>query len=146
MRYLSVIGILVLTGFATNTVAQALSCNGAGYATQLIGNANAALSGMRVLATDPVSAEEWNEDHCPTGELYKIGAGTAVDPRALRGTWATTGTPPGQVTYNYNVTGSSTYTWSLWTDGTGHCWQTTTGAPTVVAIDPNAPGVAAPCP
>lgn len=60
--------------------------------------------------------EDWREDHCLTtegvpGNLYKAGDGSAVDPRALRGTW--TPNSDGTVTYNYGSP-ATTYTWRLY--------------------------------
>jgi hypothetical protein len=96
--------------------------------TQLTGAAvSSALSGRRVIAVGP-GGEEWNEDHCPGGNLYKVGnpAQPIKDPRALRGTWSQS---DDLVVYNYTVTGTSSYSWSLFDTGADHgggipvlCW------------------------
>ena len=71
-----------------------------------------------------VGGEEWNEDHCAGGALYKVGDGSVVDPRAFRGTWAVGSGNPALVTYIYTVGGSSTYEWTLWrNDVGGLCWE-----------------------
>lgn len=74
-----------------------------------------ALNGKRVNAVSP-SGEDWKEDHCTSGALYKVGAGTAVDPRKQVGTWAIVGTGS-NTTVQYSYTGLSPYTWSLWQTG-----------------------------
>lgn len=74
------------------------------------------------------STEDWKEDHCFTatdtpGDLYKIGDGSAVDPRALRGTW--TPNSDGTVTYNYGSP-STTYRWKLYSQRGSRallCWE-----------------------
>ncbi len=52
--------------------------------------------------------ENWKESHCSGGQLWKVGAGTAVDPAAEIGTWAVSDT---DITYDYGSGGS--YTWTL---------------------------------
>jgi len=139
MKKLSVIGLFLLIGVAGNALAD---CETAGYTRLNQPGANSVLSNKHVLATAP-SGEEWNEDHCSTGALYKIGDGSVVDPRAFRGTWVVGGGNPAPVTYNYTVGGSSTYTWTLWgkTDGS-LCWE---DAGAIIATAP-APGSAGtPC-
>ena len=59
--------------------------------------------------------ENWKESHCGSGnsgELWKKGAGTAVDPAAEIGTWSISGN---DVTYDYGSGGR--YTWTLHNDG-----------------------------
>ena len=99
------------------------------------------MSGTRVEAVAP-DGEEWNEDHCSSGDLYKLGDGTTVDPYAYRGTWVPSGF---KVTYNYTVGGNSTYTWTLWEDTTTNriCWEDESGSP-IIATAP-APGGAGSC-
>jgi len=163
MKYLNIAGMLVLAGFAGHAVAQvtASTCTNAGYTFQLDAtDIGTALTDTRVMAVDPSSSEEWNEDHCGgpvSGNLYKIGDGSAVDPRALRGTWTAGGNRGlSLVTYNYNVGGSSFWSWTLWSDTAdpttgGLCWETTSPnsdtATTAVAIDasPMRPVPASPC-
>lgn len=60
--------------------------------------------------------ENWKESHCGSGnsgELWKVGAGTAVDPAVKIGTWSTSAH---DVTYDYGTGG--TYTWTLHKVGT----------------------------
>lgn len=60
--------------------------------------------------------ENWKESHCgsgTSGELWKVGAGTAVDPAAEIGTWSVSGN---DVTYDYGTGGN--YTWTLHQSGT----------------------------
>ena len=55
--------------------------------------------------------ENWKESHCgsgASGELWKVGAGSTVDPAAEIGTWSVAGN---DVTYDYGTGG--TYTWTL---------------------------------
>ncbi|MDY0013845.1 MAG: hypothetical protein RBS40_13250 [Rhodocyclaceae bacterium] len=76
-----------------------------------------ALSGKRINAVAP-GGEDWKEDHCAGGDLYKVGGGTAVDPRVKRGTWSIVGTGV-NATVRYAYTDGSTYTWSMYqTSGT----------------------------
>lgn len=76
-------------------------------ASALVGSAINASSG---------GGENWKESHCGTGnsgELWKVGAGTAVDPAVKIGTWSTRAH---EVTYDYGTGG--TYTWTLHKVGT----------------------------
>lgn len=77
-------------------------------------------------ATSP-GGENWNEYHCDSNELYKVGDGTAVDPTTLRGSWFPI--PRGNfVRYNYGGP-SVTYTWKFFTKGsspTELCWENAT--------------------
>ena len=57
--------------------------------------------------------ENWKESHCSGGQLWKVGAGTAVDPAVKIGTWSTSAH---NVTYDYGTGG--TYTWTLHKVGT----------------------------
>jgi hypothetical protein len=56
--------------------------------------------------------ENWKESHCGSGKLWKVGAGTAVDPAVEIGTWSVSGN---DVTYDYGTGGS--FTWTLHNDG-----------------------------
>jgi hypothetical protein len=96
------------------------------------------LSGKRVLATAPSDGEEWNEDHCTTtvgspGPLYKVGAGTKVDPRAYRGTW----TPNNDDSVTYDYGGSAQYTWTVWRQPSSDalCWESLDGG-SIIATAP----------
>ena len=116
------------------------ACTDDGYSSRLNqGQIRTALNNKRILAMG--GGEEWNEDHCSNGNLFKVGVSDddPVDPRAYRGTWGTSGSGQNaEVTYNYTVGGSSSYSWSLWEDGTGGlCWEGAGG--NVVATAP-APG------
>jgi hypothetical protein len=70
------------------------------------------MSGKRVYAAG--SGDDWKEDHCAAGALYKVGdPQNPVDPRVNEGTWSATeeyieedGVFRGGITYNY--TGSTT--------------------------------------
>ena len=66
------------------------------------------LVGTSISAT---GGEVWNESHCPSGELWKVGDGAnlAVDPPAQVGSYSTSGNT---VTYNYG-SAATTYTWTL---------------------------------
>lgn len=93
-----------------------------------------ALSGNGILAKSPTTIdpttgqlEVWKEDHCANGNLFKLGDGTAVDPRAYRGTWTDNGN--GTVTYDYGSP-ATTYTWKLYAYkkggfAAGLCWEDT---------------------
>lgn len=92
------------------------------------------LSNMRIVATSP-GGEEWKEDHCASGALYKVGAGTPVDPRAFRGTWSVAATRA--VRYDYTVGGSASYRWSLWkNDAGGLCWSEESRPYNMIATSP----------
>lgn len=93
------------------------------------------LSGKRIQAVATDDGEEWNEDHCSSGALYKVGAGTRIDPRAFRGTWGTNIANNG-VTYDYTVGGTSSYVWTLWKDPATDalCWGDPTTSPQHQAI------------
>lgn len=86
------------------------------------------VSGTTVAASS--GSETWNEEHCPGGNLYKVGTlGSAVDPRALRGTWSvvTDNSQEGLVEYDYGSP-SVTYQWSLWQlSGGSYCWEDSSG-------------------
>lgn len=139
MKHLRLIGMFLLMGIASNAVA--VTCSDQGYTALNNAQANAALSGKRVLAVAP--DEQWNEDHCADGALFKVGDGSPVDPRAFRGTWTVQpGPPPVSVTYDYTVGGSSNYTWELWGNNGSLCWE---GGGAIIATAP-APGSAGtPC-
>jgi hypothetical protein len=90
--YLSV-GATLLMGASASV--SAATCAESGYTQSLDSDTtptlNEALNGKRINATAP-DGEEWNEDHCPNGALYKVAAPPAqdpkgVDPRAFRGVW-----------------------------------------------------------
>lgn len=133
MKHLSIIGMLLLMSISSNAIA---SCAGAGYDSPLNGNS---LSNKRVEAVAP--GDEWNEDHCGTdsGDLYKVGAGTTVDPYALRGTWSSSGQT---VTYNYTGDSGSPYTWTLWqASDSSICWE---NSGTIIATAPE-PGSVGDC-
>ncbi|OUS09261.1 hypothetical protein A9Q90_03880 [Gammaproteobacteria bacterium 54_18_T64] len=73
-----------------------------------------ALVGQSVDASG--SGGNWKESHCgsgTSGELWKVGAGTVVDPAVKVGTWSTSAH---NVTYDYGTGG--TYTWTLHKVGT----------------------------
>jgi hypothetical protein len=91
------------------------------------------LNDLQINATAP-GGEEWNEDHCQGGNLYKVGDGSPVDPRALRGTWGIGGTGQNRiVTYDYG--GSlPVYEWSLWSGSSGLCWGDPGASHEVIAI------------
>ena len=81
-------------------------------------NATTELGGKNIIASG--GGEEWNEDHCANGTLYKVGTEDgppkhperdSVDPRAPIGSWSTAGD---NITYNYGTGGS--YTFELWRD------------------------------
>jgi hypothetical protein len=99
------------------------------------------LSGKRIEAVAPDDGEEWNEDHCASGALYKVGAGTREDPRGFRGTWGPN-SRNNVVTYDYEGSGSLSYIWSLWkdADGTqGLCWGNPSAGHAAIA-EADAPG------
>ncbi|MEZ0174963.1 MAG: hypothetical protein AB9Q20_11695 [Candidatus Reddybacter sp.] len=99
---------MVLAFGATNVVANCTSGSETA-ASVLAGKSVSALGG---------AAETWNESHCgsgTSGELWKVGAGTAVDPAAEIGTWSVSGN---DVTYDYG-TAATTYTWTLHQVGAG---------------------------
>lgn len=102
------------------TGALAADCSGNGYSSQVTGTdiTNALLNG-RVDATNPTTSENWKEDHCPSNALYKVGAGNNVDPYRQVGTYMIDESN-NTVTYTY---GTNSYEFTLYTDGTGFCWE-----------------------
>jgi hypothetical protein len=135
--------VILLMGFGGGPAAA--TCSDNGYTTRLMttgGNTIAdVLNGKRILAMG--GGEEWNEDHCANGNLFKVGvsADDPVDPRAYRGIWGVSGTGAANsmVTYNYMVGGSSSFSWQLWqNDAGGLCWGNPGGD--VIATTASRPG------
>ena len=88
---------------------------------------DALLGNKRVEANDPVSGENWKEDHClGSGALYKVGLGPndPIDPRKQVGTWTYDNTAA-TVTYNYDGNPGSKFTWTVkYNRRTGNiCWE-----------------------
>ena len=134
MKHLSITGMLLLMGIAGNAIAG--GCSDAGYKSPLNGNS---LSDKRVEAVAP-GGEEWNEDHCSSGELYKLGDGTPVDPYALRGNWTSS---LKTVTYNYTGDSGSPYLWTLWQNNASAksiCWEDSSGGIIATAPEPGSAG------
>lgn len=115
MKYLIATTMTLLLFISSQVMAD---CQGQGYNTPVSADK---LSGKRIIAEAP--GEEWKEDHCTNGELYKVGAGTSVDPRKKIGTWSIDiANSPAQATYTYD--GGSSYSFSLYTNGSeGLCWE-----------------------
>jgi len=131
-------------------------CEEFGYFPLTLFNLDAmVLSGKNIFAQDAppggVVTEDWKEDHCATtsgasGNLYKSGDGSAVDPRALRGTWTPNpGGVVGAVEYDYaGDPPGNPYTFTLFLGKSGLCWQ---GADGNVAATGTVQGDAGlPCP
>ncbi len=89
----------------------------------------------------PPSGENWKEDHCINGKLFKVGQTNplhpdfAVDQRKEVGTWVSIG--QNLARYNYGV---PQYTWAVFSTGSDVgsfvCWQKIEGIPinrTIVA-------------
>ena len=138
MKHLIAIVVPLLTGIVS--MPATATCADDGYTNRLSqGAIRGALNNKRILATG--GGEQWNEDHCSNRNLFKVGVSDddPVDPRAYRGTWDISGTGSNaEVTYNYTVGGSSSYSWSLWENGSGGlCWEGSGG--NVIATAP-APG------
>ena len=138
MKHSIAIIVSILTGIMSMPATAACADNG--YTNRLSqGAIRGALNNKRILATG--GGEQWNEDHCSNSNLFKVGVSDddPVDPRAYRGTWGISGSGSNAlVTYNYTVGGSSSYSWSLWENGTGGlCWEGSGG--NVIATAP-APG------
>jgi hypothetical protein len=112
-RSLALVGLL----FAFAAASEAMAGCGAVAGDSRIGNQGGiqgALGGKRINAVSP-GGEDWKEDHCSGGDLYKVGNGSAVDPRAKRGTWSIVGTGNDRsVRYAYTGDANSPYTWTLW--------------------------------
>ncbi|MBE0472014.1 MAG: hypothetical protein IBX55_21205 [Methyloprofundus sp.] len=113
MKYLPHISTLLLIGIAGSASA---NCSNDGYTTAGVPTD---ISGKQIIATG--GGYDWKEDHCASGDLYKLGNGTTIDPYAFRGKWSIS---DNTVTYNYTVGGNSTYIWNLWKDVRGNlCWD-----------------------
>ena len=147
--------VLLVGGFAGDAMA---ICNATTDTRLNLAGIRNALSGKRILATAP-AGETWYEDHCavsaagaPAANLYKVGDGTAIDPRALRGTWEIGGSGNDRTviyTYYKNPPSSTpgpnlVYTWSLWqrSDGTIDFCDGTTQ----IAVITTSAAAGAPCP
>lgn len=109
------------------------------------------LDGQRIYAQDAVPGEvaneEWFEDHCSGGALFKVAAGVGdpVDPYKEIGTW--TDNQDGTITYDYGSP-ATTYTWKLYVrKGGGLCWEDTDANPPSVIATGNRIGsnAASPC-
>jgi len=110
----AIAGFVLAAGAAGNAVAGCGTVQGdARIGNQ--GQINGALGGKRINAVSP-AGEDWKEDHCAAGALYKVGDGTAVDPRVRRGTWSITGGGNNR-SVQYAYTGGQTYTWTLYQNG-----------------------------
>lgn len=72
-------------------------------AATIVADAGAALSGQRITASG--SGDDWKEIHCSGGRLFKVGAGTVVDPETDIGAWTASGA---DVTYEYDKPGGGT--------------------------------------
>lgn len=102
------------------------------------------LQGKRVYAVSP-GGEDWKEDHCASGELYKVGdpSNSAVDPRALRGSWSVSedvlslpggSLTLGKISYTYtNASSSTTYSFYVIQDGSTYKLCSTGMPPQLVA-------------
>ena len=125
MKYLI---LTILTLFAATTIPAAAGCVADGFGDSPLDKDSIGdkLSGKRIIATAHGGDEEWKEDHCSTGALYKVGAGTAVDPRKKVGTWGTeTDSGHGVVVYDYETTD---YEFKLYENDEGAlCWESKTG-------------------
>ena len=117
MKYLM---LTILTLFAATAIPAAAGCAGEALNKDDIDDA---LSGKRIIATAP-GGEEWKEDHCSNDALYKVGAGTAVDPREQVGAWSVT---DNKVRYNYD--GGQTYEFKLYENTLTNllCWEKENG-------------------
>lgn len=119
-KVLAIASVVLAIGAAGNAVAGCTTADGSSRIGNL-GGIKAALEGKRINAVSP-AGEDWKEDHCALsggagpGALYKVGAGTKVDPRVKTGTWRVSGSGNDR-TVQYAYTGGSTYTWTLWQKG-----------------------------
>jgi len=141
MKVLLVANAVLLAGICGDAMA-GCDADGFGQLLNTTTQINNNLSNKRIDATSP-GGENWKEDHCPGGNLYKVGDGTPVDPRVLTGSWTLVDTTPGgspntgwAVRYNYGTGG--VYTWKLYRRSSGNprglCWEDAAG--TTIAIDP----------
>ncbi|MGB5832171.1 MAG: hypothetical protein WBG92_09315 [Thiohalocapsa sp.] len=119
------------------------------------------LRNKSVDATAP-DGENWKEDHCNTavgsaGNLYKVGDGTAVDPRVLEGTWQAVdinGAAANGWRVRYIYAGGLTYTWKVYRNttgatggnalGVGICWEDESG--NTIAASPTTTAITGSCP
>jgi hypothetical protein len=90
MKTVNLIPGILLAALAVDAMA---ACPGTRLNKQQI---ESQLNNTSITAVAP-NNEDWKEDHCSGGDLYKVGTtesppkypgGPSVDPRALRGTWA----------------------------------------------------------
>lgn len=111
---LAIAGVVLAVGAAGDALA---GCGGVAGDNRISnqGGIQGALGGKRINAVSP-GGEDWKEDHCAGGDLYKVGAGTTVDPRVKRGVWSIVGTGNDR-SVQYAYTGGSTYVWTLWQNG-----------------------------
>lgn len=152
MKLLVVVGTVAIAGMSSPGWA---GCVDAGYAIRLNSEntIKRALDNRRVDATAP-DGENWKEDHCVAtagspGALYKVGDGTTVDPRALKGRWRPRdfGSRGWGVQYQYGDPGSPIYNFALYTSTPprGLCWEDAGGNTVATDVPPlgSNPG---PCP
>jgi hypothetical protein len=115
MKRIMMASIVLLMGITGEAVA--LGCTSSANRMNKTQLANF-FSGRTIHAVAPDS-EDWKEDHCASRDLYRVGDGTAADPRAKEGTWSITGrtTTSGFILYNY-ISGNSqlSYQWTVYAD------------------------------
>ena len=150
MRRIINLGILLLGGFAANATAG--NCTGDTSAVLQV-DPNTVLDGMRVIAVAGSGGEEWKEDHCLGGDLYKVGTTDgppkhperpSVDPYAKVGTWSGAG---GVLNYIYTGgPGSSSGPFELWLATSDTYYFCQTGTSTTEVAHTTAPLTSAsPC-
>ncbi|WP_152485961.1 hypothetical protein [Methylohalobius crimeensis] len=106
-----------------SSAAMATSCTGQPMSETEILNT---LNSRSIVAINLDTGEEWKEEHCPNGKLYKVGdpKNLAVDPRALKGSWSTSSininstSSIGLVSYTYDSQNPLTYTFTMFKDNT----------------------------
>lgn len=139
--HMGIVGVLLVT-----VMESAFGANCVGSPDENRLNAteiSTALSNKTINAVAP-SGEDWKEAHCAGGALYKAGDGTAVDPRALRGTWSVTGSGNDR-TVTYNYTGGPTYTWSMYQNKTTNVVYFCNGSTEIARIVSSTNGAGSPC-
>ena len=118
MKHFNIIGIFLLLGGVGNAMA---TCKTEGYTV----NGSANLNGYRIHAQSFTTPEVWDEDHCTSNVLNKVGDGTPADPYSPVGTW---GLSSGGKEVSYFYTGGSSFNWGVWRKtGSGGkssiCWE-----------------------
>jgi hypothetical protein len=136
--------VLLMASLLPALPAWGATCVSNGYSSQYSeSQIDGALTGNSVDADNPTSGENWKEDHCTGGDLFKVGAGTPGDPYRKVGEYQISS--DGSDTISYTYTGLSPYTFTVWSNGTGLWWELGGDAKAIDADAVGSPAAAGTC-